>query len=78
MKKLAKAVGIILILAIASTSLFAVATHDQAVIRITAYVPEKTTFSIFDDTFVVASNAYNFTYTVEESIGMKTLFVKAT
>ncbi len=78
MKKLAKIIGITLILAIASTSLFATATYEQAVIRITAYVPEKTTFSLFDDSVIIASNAYNFTYAVEESIGMKTLFVKAT
>lgn len=77
MKKLAKTVLVTILLAIAATSLFAVSGNETAVIRLTAYVPERTTFNTFDDEFVVASNAYNFSYSVRQLASTKMLFVTA-
>ncbi len=77
MKKLVKVVVITVLLAIASTSLFAALANETAVIRLTAYIAEKTTFTTFDDMFVVESNAHNFTYTVQETSRTKMLFVVA-
>lgn len=77
MKKLAKAVVVTILLAIATTSLFAANANDTAVIRLTAYIAPKTTFTTFDDSFVVESNAHNFTYAVQEINRTKLLFVVA-
>lgn len=77
MNKFAKTVAAIILLALAATSLFASQANDQAVIRIVAFVPEKSTFSTSGDSFVVESNAYNFSYAVQESTRTKMLFVMA-
>ena len=77
MKKLAKTLAVIVLLAIVATSLFAANGNETAVLRLTAYVPEKTTFNTFDDEFIVASNAYNFSYTVQQSSNSKMLLVVA-
>lgn len=77
MKKLAKTVAVIILLAIASTSLFAANANETAVLRLTAYIAEKTTFTTHEDFFVVESNANNFTYTVQESNRTKMLLVTA-
>lgn len=77
MKKLAKVAVITILLAIATTSLFAANANETAVIRLTAYIPEKTTFTTYDDQFVVESNVHNFSYEVYESSRTKMLVVKA-
>ena len=77
MKKIAKTLLVTILLAIAATSLFAVSGNETAVIRLTAIVPEKTTFNTFDDEFIVASNAYNFSYSVQQMPSTKMLFVIA-
>ena len=77
MKKLAKTLAVIVLLAIVATSLFAANGNETAVLRLTAYVPEKTTFNTFDDEFIVASNAYNFSYSVQQSSNTKMLLVVA-
>jgi len=77
MKKLAKTVLVTILLAIVATSLFAASGGQTAVIRLTAYVPERTTFNTFDDEFIVASNANNFSYSVQQWAGTKMLFVMA-
>jgi len=77
MKKLARTVLVTILLAIAATSLFAATGSENAVARLTAYIPERTTFSTFDDEFIVASNANNFSYSVQQWTGTKMLFVMA-
>ncbi|MDY0288182.1 MAG: hypothetical protein RBR15_05080 [Sphaerochaeta sp.] len=77
MKKLAKTVAIAILVALATTSLFAANGNQTAVARLTAYIAERTTFTTFDGTFVVESNAYNFTYSVEENNRTRMLFVVA-
>jgi hypothetical protein len=76
-KKLAKTLLVTILLALAASSLFAINGNETAVLRLTAYVPEKTTFNTFDDEFIVASNAYNFSYSVQQMTGTKMLFVVA-
>ena len=77
MKKLVKTALVTILLSIAATSLFAVSGSETAVIRLTAYVPEKTTFNTYEDEFIVASNAHNFSYSVLQRAGTKMLFVIA-
>jgi len=77
MKKLAKTLAITLLLAIAATSLFAANGNETAVLRLTAYIPEKTTFQTFDDEFIVDSNVYNFSYSVQQLANTKMLYVVA-
>ena len=45
MKKLAKTLAITILLAIAATSLFAASGNETAVLRLTAYIPERTSFT---------------------------------
>ena len=77
MKKLAKTVAITILVALATTSLFAANGNQTAVARLTAYIAERTTFTTYDDTFAVDSNAHNFTYSVAENNRTKMLFVVA-
>ena len=77
MKKLAKTLAITLLLALAATSLFAANGNETAVLRLTAYIPEKTTFQTFDDEFIVDSNVYNFSYSVQQLANTKMLYVVA-
>ena len=77
MKKLVKTLAITLLLAIAATSLFAANGNETAVLRLTAYIPEKTTFQTVDDEFIVDSNAYNFSYSVQQWASTKMLHVVA-
>ncbi|MGB4407078.1 MAG: hypothetical protein WBI82_09500 [Sphaerochaeta sp.] len=77
MKKLAKTLAITLLLVIAATSLFAANKNETAVLRLTAYIPEKTTFQTFDDEFIVNSNAYNFSYSVQQLANTRMLYVVA-
>jgi len=77
MKKLAMTLLVTILLATAASSLFAISGNETAVLRLTAYVPERTTFNTFDDEFVVASNASNFSYSVQEFASTRMLFVVA-
>lgn len=77
MKKVAKIVVITILLAMVATSQLAASTNDPTVIRISAFVPEKSTFTTFDNSFIVESNTYNFTYSVHQTIRTKMLFVMA-
>lgn len=77
MKKLAKTLTVILFLALVATSLFGATENEYAVLRMTAYIPENTSFNTFDDEFVIASNAHNFTYAIQEMARTKMLFVFA-
>ncbi|MFA6784171.1 MAG: hypothetical protein WC136_08090 [Sphaerochaeta sp.] len=77
MKKFAKSLLATVLVALAASSLFAATATDTAVLRLHAYIPEKTTFIATDYGFEVASNAYNFTYSVQEQDNNKTLFVVA-
>ena len=77
MKKLAKTILVAILLSLAATSLFAISGNETAVIRLTAYVPEKTTFTTFEDEFIVATNAHNFSYSVQQWAGTKMLMVVA-
>ncbi|NBK20694.1 MAG: hypothetical protein EOM68_01555 [Spirochaetia bacterium] len=77
MKKLAKTLAVVLLLVLATTSLFAANGNETAVLRLTAYISEKTTFNTSDDEFIVASNAHNFSYSVQQWAGTKMLFVVA-
>ncbi len=77
MNKLAKTLLVTIILAIAATSLFAAKGNETAVLRLKAYIAEKTTFNTLDDEFVVASNAHNFSYSVQQWADTKMLIVVA-
>jgi hypothetical protein len=77
MKKLATITLTIILMALLSSSLFAAGIKETAVLRLTAYIPERTTFSADEFGFQVASNAHNFTYSVFEQGMDRTLFVVA-
>jgi len=76
-KRLAKTIITIALVTLALSALFAASVSDTAVLRLTAYIPERTTFSSTQDGFSVASNSYNFTYQVIESGLDRTLVVVA-
>ncbi len=77
MKKLAITLAVTILLALSASSLFAANGNETAVLRLTAYIPERTTFNTFDDEFVVASNANNFSYSIQEWDSTKMLIVVA-
>ncbi len=77
MKKLATIITTIILMALLSSSLFASGTNETTVLRLAAYVPERTTFIADEFGFLVASNAYNFTYSMYEQGLERTLFVVA-
>ncbi len=77
MKKLATVITTIILMALLSASLFGAGNKETAVLRLAAYVPEKTTFIADAFGFQVASNAYNFTYSMSEQGMERTLFVVA-
>ena len=77
MKKFATIALTIILMALLSSSLFAAGMNDTAVLKLHAYIPERTTFSADESGFTVASNAYNFTYSVAEQGMDRTLFVVA-
>ncbi len=77
MKKLTTIITTIILMTLLSTSLFAAGMNDTAVLKLHAYIPERTTFTADEFGFQIASNAYNFTYSVVEQGMDKTLFVIA-
>ena len=77
MKKSATIITTIILMALLSSSLFAAGTNGTMVLRLAAYVPERTTFIADEFGFLVASNAYNFTYSMYEQGMERTLFVVA-
>ncbi|MGE4584355.1 MAG: hypothetical protein AB7C91_06880 [Sphaerochaeta sp.] len=77
MKKF-RAIILMVVLATCLSSFVAAAgINDTVVLRLHAYVPEKTTFSAEEDGFSVVSNAYNFSYSVFEQGLNRTLYVVA-
>jgi len=76
-KKLVKILAVTILLSIAATSLFAAKGNETAVLRLTAYIPEKTSFNIFEDDVIVTSNANNFSYAVQEWASTRMLLVTA-
>jgi len=77
MKKLATIALTIILMALLSSSLFAAGMNDTVTLKLHANIPERTTFSADEFGFTVASNAYNFTYSVAEQGMDRTLFVVA-
>ncbi len=77
MKKSATIITTIILMALLSSSLFAAGVNDTVVLKLHAYIPERTTFTADEFGFQVASNAYNFTYSVFEQGMDRTLFVVA-
>ena len=77
MKKFAAIALTIILMALLSSSLFAAGMNDTVALKLYAYIPEKTTFTPDGFGFQVASNAYNFTYSVAEQGMNRTLFVVA-
>lgn len=77
MKKLAAIIVTIILMTLLSSSLFAAGMNDTVVLKLHAYIPEKTSFTADASGFQVASNAYNFTYSVAEQGMNRTLFVVA-
>ena len=52
-------------------------TKETAVIRLAAYIPEKTSSTRYDKGFFVESNAYNFSYSMQQIASTKVFFVIA-
>ena len=77
MKKLATITLTIILMALLSSSLFAAGVNDTVVLKLHAYIPERTTFIADEFGFQVSSNAYNFTYSVFEQGIDRTLVVVA-
>ncbi|MDT4762059.1 hypothetical protein [Sphaerochaeta sp. PS] len=77
MKKLATTLTIIILLAVATSSLFSANANNTAVLRLTAYIAEKTTITANDDGFIITSNTDNFSYSVQENANARMLFVVA-
>ncbi len=68
----------LLLLTVIAFSLSSASIGESVVLRLVAYIPERTTFTATDEgIFLVDSNANNFTYTVEDSPMTRTLFVVA-
>lgn len=76
-KKFAAITFAIILLALLTSSLFAAGAHEFEVLKLNAYIPEKTTFRAGDMGFQIASNAYNFTYSIADQGMIRTLFVVA-
>ncbi|MGH0053173.1 MAG: hypothetical protein ACQ5SW_07290 [Sphaerochaetaceae bacterium] len=76
-----KSIAIILtaiLMTVFSSALFAAGMQDTAVLRLHAYIPEKSTFTANEaGQFEVASNAENFSYSVAQEGATRTLFVVA-
>lgn len=80
MKKLAKTVLAPILLALVASCLWAAPmkeTKETAVIRLAAYIPEKTSSTRYDKGFFVESNAYNFSYSMQQIASTKVFFVIA-
>lgn len=77
MKRYTHTILLLLILLVASFSVFSASISDPVVLRLVAYIPERTIFTPSDDGFFIESNAHNFSYSVEESFGTRTLSVVA-
>jgi hypothetical protein len=74
MKKLLT-ISTLILLTISTSPLFALT--KTAVLQLVAVIPATATFHATDDNFSVVANNNNFTYTVKETTGEKTLFVVA-
>ncbi len=68
---------ITLIVALTSLSAFPAAMNESVTLRLVAYIPERTSFSVVADEFHVNSNANNFTYSVHHEELTRTLVVVA-
>ena len=77
MKKVAITVVMIILFALVASSLSAFAMKETAVIRLTAFMPENTTFTKYDDDFFVGSYPYNFSYSIEQDARTKIFTVMA-
>lgn len=78
MKKLAKTLLMTFLIAIIASSLWAAPTKETAVIRLTAYIPEKASVKIYDEGFFVESYAYKFSYSMHQGARTKIFSVMAT
>jgi len=58
--------------------LFSASIGEPVVLRLHAYIPERTVFLATDDGLVVESNAYNFTYSMVEQGWERVVMVVAT
>lgn len=65
------------LIALGALSLHAAAAHQPVTLRLTAYIPERTTFTADESGFIVSSNANNFTYSVHEQAMTRILTVVA-
>ncbi len=77
MKKFKTIIQIIVLMTIFSSALFSAGIRETAVLKLTAYIPAKTTFTATDFGFDVATNNSNFTYSVLQQGMNKTLYVVA-
>lgn len=77
MKRYKHTILLLLMLLVASLSVFSASMSDPVVLRLVAYIPERTTFTATDDGFFIESNAHNFSYSIEDSIENRTLLVVA-
>ena len=77
MKKFTTIALTVILMTILSSSLFAAGINDTVVLKLHAYIPERTSFTASEFGFQVSSNANNFTYSVTEQGMNRTLFVVA-
>lgn len=78
MKRTKHRILLTIILLVASFSVFSASIGEAVTLRLVGYIPERTTFAAADDgSFLIASNANNFTYSVEHSSDNRTLTVVA-
>ncbi|MGE4454444.1 MAG: hypothetical protein AB7D92_07895 [Sphaerochaeta sp.] len=78
MKKFKAIILTAILMTIFSSALFAAGMQDTAVLKLHAYIPERNTFTANElGQFEVASNSYNFSYSVAEQGVNRTLYVVA-
>ncbi len=78
MKQLAKTVLMTILLAIGASSLWAAPMKETASIRLTAYIPENATVTMYYEGFFVESYAYKFSYSMQQVARTKVFSVMAT
>ncbi|MDT4762745.1 hypothetical protein [Sphaerochaeta sp. PS] len=77
MKKLATTLTVIILMAVATSSLFSANVYSTAVLRLSAYIADRTTITDTYDGFIISSNTDNFSYSVQEKAEERMLFILA-
>jgi|GEM_PF-5032376 len=74
---LAKTILVSILVALVTSCLWAATVNEISVIRLTAHIPENTTFTRYNDGFIMRSNSNNFSYSMQQVARTQMVFVMA-